>query len=130
MELEAHWPRLKQRFYTSEWSDLFLSLSRLYLHFLRQKNDAEKVEPSYASKKALLELPQPLTVVSNEIMNALSSSTQALPDDCRFEYQLHLEGLFNEEISFLTKQSLSEVEKKINTAKGNMKNPNHWRNAS
>ncbi|NCN40413.1 hypothetical protein GW916_04115 [bacterium] len=110
--------------------DLFLSLSRYFLRFNETKPKRERHEPSYSSKRSLLELPLPVNHIKDGIMYAMSSATNSLPENCRLSYQLHLEGLLNHEIAFLLQESESSIEDHIEQAKQNLKTPDAWRVAS
>jgi hypothetical protein len=117
---------------------LSTSLSRNFLRFQDEtglkKRDltVSDREPSYSAKRSMLELPNPQTLsqMGGAIMDAFSSLTAQLPDDLRLPYQLHLEGLLDEEISCLVGLEIPETKRRILNAKTFLKEPSTWKRAS
>lgn len=113
-------------------SSLKVLLSRCFARFREStglKTSAEK-EPSYSARRTLLELPQPQILVSGEILDAFASLTSQLPKELRLPYQMHLEGLVDEEISALLDIDPKELQTTLKSAKTYMKDPGSWKNAS
>jgi DNA-directed RNA polymerase specialized sigma24 family protein len=115
-------------------ASLIVCLSRSFVRFQAQSGIKKQLErePSYSAKRTVLELPQPQTLsqIGGAVLDAFTSLTAQLPDDLRLPYQLHLEGLINEEISALLGIDESALTLRIQNAKNYLKEPATWKRAS
>jgi DNA-directed RNA polymerase specialized sigma24 family protein len=135
MNQKNEWPAIEARLGAKTASaSLLVCLSRSFVRFQAQSGIKKQLEhePSYSAKRTLLELPQPqmLSQIGGAVLDAFSSLTAQLPEDLRLPYQLHLEGLINEEISALLGIEESDLTVRIRNAKNYLKEPATWKKAS
>ncbi len=135
MNQKNEWPAIEARLGAKTASvSLLVCLSRSFVRYQAQSGTKKQLErePSYSSKRTVLELPQPqiLSHIGGAILEAFGSLTAQLPDDLRLPYQLHLEGLINEEISALLGIDESDLSTRIRNAKNYLKEPVTWKRAS
>lgn len=135
MNQKNEWPAIEARLGAKTASvSLLVCLSRSFVRYQAQSGIKKQLErePSYSSKRTVLELPQPqmLSHIGGALLEAFSSLTAQLPDDLRLPYQLHLEGLINEEISALLGIDESDLSTRIRNAKNYLKEPVTWKRAS
>ena len=123
MKSSGEWLHIEKTWGASQngpWS-LPLSLSRSYVRFRETSLSDKNMTRSESSARAFLELPAPSELghhLTDTIMNAFGSLTQQLPAHLRLSYQLHLEGLLENEIASITAQPIKEVHQHILEAKG------------
>lgn len=86
--------------YDDQCFSLSFWLSREYLRF-------ESQEPFLCSLENL----------SAPFLETFNSLVHHLPEECRFSYLLHLEGLHNEEVAFVSRQPVEKVKRDIQIAK-------------
>ncbi len=98
-------------------------LARYFVRFQKDlplKGEFSKNQPSYSSKRSLLDMSQASDLsrqVAESTMSAFASMTQQLPQKNRLPYDLHLEGLLNNEIAWIINQDAKVVEALIKEAK-------------
>lgn len=129
MQSSRSWDRLRKDWSESKegpWS-LPFALGRHYLRFLHELHpETRNRERSLTGERLLLdttdlENPRVNTrLISNPILDAFASLTQRLEPELRLVYQLHLEGLLNDEIAAVLQLTELNVEKIISQAKGSL----------
>lgn len=129
MKSSQSWQTLHQDWKGSAsgpWS-LPFALNRHYLRFLFDLHpESRNRERSLTGERLLLDasdLENPginTRLISNPILDAFASLTQRLEPELRLVYQLHLEGLLNDEIAAVLQLTEINVEKIISQAKGSL----------
>jgi hypothetical protein len=106
----------------AEWP-LRYFLARFFVRFQKDlplRSDFLKDEPSFSSKRSLLDLSQASELsrqMTESTMSAFASLTQRLPQKTRLAYDLHLEGLLDAEIAWISGTTAEEVESLVREAK-------------
>ncbi|MEO5667831.1 MAG: hypothetical protein ABIR96_07230 [Bdellovibrionota bacterium] len=115
-------------------SSLQVCLSRCFVRFRSESGlkAASEREPSYSARRSLMELPDPQTLaqIGGAVLDAFASLTAQLPEALRLPYQLHLEGLVDDEIAALLDVEIHVLSERIRDAKSYIKEPAPWKRAS
>lgn len=126
METSKNWPpilELWRRDKKGPWSLPFL-LARHYLRFLAVAYpELRAQEKSMSGKRQFWDLPDTESMhfdskwITDPVLDAFSSLTNRLPPDIQLVYQLHLEGLLEEEISHVLRMPVDQIPQLIQQAK-------------
>jgi hypothetical protein len=122
MRESKEWTRLSERWKASgdgPWS-LPLALARSFVRY-RETLPEEKTSAGQSGLRSLAELPSPLhetaDLTSGAVIDAFASLAHQLPAGIRLSYQLHLEGLLDDEIAALLQLEPSVVSEHVTDAK-------------
>ncbi len=121
MRTRGEWERIHQKWSKKSkgpWS-LPFQIFRSYYRFRRAEfPTGVQGEVSYSGQRSLLDMEAPLDkALTGPFLEAFSFVTFSLPEPMQLPYQLHLEGLLNDEISILLSKPKAEVEGLISDAK-------------
>ncbi len=130
MENEHSWSKIWQLQEETSDFDLYLELSRHFLRFCSVcKPSHDKNKTKLSGRRSLLNWPIPINDIKDDVLAAMSATTNSMPTSCRLEYQLHLEGLLDHEIAYFLGLEKHEVRQKIELAKELLRSPSTWRAA-
>lgn len=121
MRTRGEWERIEEKWKKKSkgpWS-LPFQVFRSYYRFRRAEfPKGVQGEVSYSGQRSLLEFDAPLEkALTGPFLEAFSFVTFSLPEPLQLPYQLHLEGLLNEEISILLSKPSDQIENMIIEAK-------------
>ncbi|MEZ4813663.1 MAG: hypothetical protein R3A80_00450 [Bdellovibrionota bacterium] len=121
MRTRGEWDRIHQKWSKKSrgpWS-LPFQIFRSYYRFRRSEFPrGVQGEVSYSGQKSLLSMEATLDkALAGPLLEAFSFVTFSLPEPLQLPYQLHLEGLLNNEISILLGKSSDEIDVLILDAK-------------
>ncbi len=121
MRTRGEWDRCEEKWNKKgkgPWS-LPFQVFRSYYRFRRAEfPKGIRGEVSYSGQRSLLDMEAPLDkALTGQFLEAFSFVTFSLPEPLQLPYQLHLEGLLNDEISLLLGTPSSRIAELISEAK-------------
>jgi len=118
------WPALAASVRSSSApASLRVRLSRCFVRFRSETGAKTRVEVEDSDSRILSQ-------IGSAVLETFTVLSSKLPDPLRLPYQLHLEGLVDEEISALIGIDTFEVSQLINQAKKHLKEAPTWKQAS